>query len=201
MRFIVLLLYRCFRKICYLLQRSIIYCEMQNLGSYGKNVRIEYPAKLNNKIFIEDNVTILGHSKFIIGFGGKLIIKKNTVCSSALTVITGEHGYRLGRWRKNMIETRENDTESSVIISEDVLIGANVTLLPNVVIGRGAQVGACSVVTREIPPYAVAVGNPARVIRFLFGPEEIIDHEMMLYPENDRFKYEFLKSIQERYNR
>lgn len=53
----------------------------------------------------------------------------------------------------------------SVSIGDDVWIGTRVTILPGVKIGTGAVIGACSVVTKDIPSYAVAVGNPARVIR------------------------------------
>ena len=150
-------------------------------------------------MFIEDNVLIHGFSKFIIGPGGKLVIKRNTICSNSLTVITGEHGYKKGCWRNAIINSREKDSESSVVIGEDVLIGANVTLLPNVIIGRGAQIGACSVVTKEVPPYAVVAGSPARVLRFIFSPEEIIEHEKQLYPINDRLDYNYLKALQQKY--
>jgi maltose O-acetyltransferase len=52
-----------------------------------------------------------------------------------------------------------------VIIEDDVWIGTRVTILPGVHIGRGAVIGACSVVTKDIPQFGVAVGNPAKVLR------------------------------------
>ena len=52
-----------------------------------------------------------------------------------------------------------------VVIASDVWIGANTTILPGTSIGLSAVIGAGSVVTKDIPPFAVAVGNPARVIR------------------------------------
>lgn len=59
-----------------------------------------------------------------------------------------------------------------VTLGHDVWLGHGVIVLPGVTIGTGAAIGAGAVVTRDIPPFAVAVGNPARVIRFRF-PEEI----------------------------
>jgi acetyltransferase-like isoleucine patch superfamily enzyme len=53
-------------------------------------------------------------------------------------------------------------------------VGDNVTILEGVQIGNGAIVGAGSVVTRSLPAYAIAVGNPARVLRYRY-PEEIIE--------------------------
>ena len=52
-----------------------------------------------------------------------------------------------------------------VIIYDNVWIGGNVTILPGVKINQGAIIGAGSVVTEDIPPYVIAVGNPCRVIR------------------------------------
>ena len=53
-------------------------------------------------------------------------------------------------------------------------VGDNVTILEGVEIGNGAIVGAGAVVTRSVPPFAIAVGNPARVLRYRY-PEEIIE--------------------------
>jgi len=59
------------------------------------------------------------------------------------------------------------------MIGNDVWIGNNVTILQGVTIGDGAIVGAGSVVTKDIEPYAVYVGNPARKIKYRFAGEEI----------------------------
>lgn len=53
----------------------------------------------------------------------------------------------------------------STVVRRGASIGANATLLPGIEIGEGAMVGAGSVVVRDVPPHAVVVGNPARVVR------------------------------------
>jgi virginiamycin A acetyltransferase len=54
-----------------------------------------------------------------------------------------------------------------VTIHENVWIGFEAIILPGVTIGRGAIVGSRSVVSTDVPPYAVVVGNPARIVKYL----------------------------------
>lgn len=62
---------------------------------------------------------------------------------------------------------------NKVEIGHDVWLGHNVTVRAGVKIGHGAVVGSCSVVTKDIPPYAIAVGVPAKVIKYRFPDDEI----------------------------
>jgi acetyltransferase-like isoleucine patch superfamily enzyme len=64
-------------------------------------------------------------------------------------------------------------TKGDVLIGNDVWIGQNVIILSGVTIGYGAVIGAASLVAKSIPPYAIAAGNPAKVIRFRFPEEDI----------------------------
>ena len=56
---------------------------------------------------------------------------------------------------------------SRIHLKQNCSIGANATLLPGITVGRYAMVGAGSVVTKDVPDYAVVVGNPAKVIRYI----------------------------------
>lgn len=64
-------------------------------------------------------------------------------------------------------------TKGDVVIGNDVWVGREAFILSGVTIGHGAVVGARAVVAKDVPPYAIVVGNPARVIRYRFDPEII----------------------------
>jgi len=64
------------------------------------------------------------------------------------------------------IRLQGNAQSRPVRIEDDVWIGARVTILPGLTIGRGAVIGVGAVVTKDVPPYAICAGNPARVIRY-----------------------------------
>jgi acetyltransferase-like isoleucine patch superfamily enzyme len=64
-------------------------------------------------------------------------------------------------------------TKGDVVIGNDVWIGFGATILSGVTIGDGAAIGACSLVIRDVPPYAIVAGNPAQVIRHRFDAETV----------------------------
>jgi acetyltransferase-like isoleucine patch superfamily enzyme len=78
--------------------------------------------------------------------------------------------------KKNEITTHKYIDKKKLFfieIENDVWIGANVTIMDGVKIGSGAVIGANSLVTKNIPPYAVAVGMPAKIINYRFNKSEI----------------------------
>jgi len=81
--------------------------------------------------------------------------------------------YTLEGWEMEPPAASDMPLKGDTIIGNDVWIGQNAVILPGVHIGDGAIIGANSVVGSDIPPYAVAVGNPAREIRKRFDDELI----------------------------
>ncbi len=60
-------------------------------------------------------------------------------------------------------------SKGDIILGDDVWVGINVIICSGITIGQGAVIGAGSVVTKDIPPYSIAVGNPAKVIKKRFS--------------------------------
>lgn len=74
---------------------------------------------------------------------------------------------------KDILNHYENVNHNQIIIGNDVWIGCDVTILGGVKIGNGAVIGAGAVISKDVPPYAVVVGNPARVVKYRFSREVI----------------------------
>ncbi len=86
-----------------------------------------------------------------------------------------QHYYCSGDPETDIFTFREKKIrqKGQILIGNDVWIGAGVTLMAGIRIGDGALIGANAVVASDIPPYAIAVGNPARVIRYRFSETQI----------------------------
>lgn len=72
-----------------------------------------------------------------------------------------------------LVDRAKIEESKHTIIGNDVFIGANVTVLDGVTIGDGAVIGAGAVVSKDIPPYAIAVGTPIRIVKYRMSDEQI----------------------------
>lgn len=162
------------------------------LGHFGKNATLGIPADLKKpqNIYLYDHARLGRRSTIMTMGNSKFIMKRESGAAEGLTVITSNHKQQVGTFRT---VGNSDNIYKDIIVEEDVWIGINVTLLAGAHIGRGAIIGACSVVTKEIPPYAVAVGNPAKVVKFKWSIDDIIKHENQLYDENERIPREVLE--------
>lgn len=150
------------------------------------------------KVFLYENTHIYENATFIIsdkGEKGRFIMKKNSAAAQGLTVVTNAHAVNgtVGVLRKEKFKNKVGDENVDVVVHEDVWIGTNVTLLPGSECGRGSVIGAGSVIRKKIPPYAIVIGNPAKVVGFTMRPDEIIEHEKLLYNEFERISMEELE--------
>lgn len=172
----------------------------RKFGYFSKTARVRYPIRIKGieNVYMYDRTHILSGA-LIIAVGAKFIMKKNSGAAEGLTVVTENHLVEPGEWFLDRGSTNNFIEAEDVVIEEDVWIAANVTLLKGVTVGRGAIVGAGSVCRNSIPPYAIVLGNPAKVIGFKFTPEETIAHEKALYPESERLPLETIQNNYDKY--
>ena len=171
---------------------------INKLGFCGKNASLGIPADLKNpqNIYLHEFARIGRRSTIMTMGNSKFIMKRGCLTAEGLVVVTSNHQQVVGSFLSG---GNEDNVYKDIIVEEDVWIGINVTLLAGAHIGRGAIIGACSVVTKDIPPYAVAVGNPAKVIKFKWSIENILEHEKKLYSEKERLTRKELEAYRENY--
>lgn len=75
--------------------------------------------------------------------------------------------------KKNGTKVKFDNSDIEIQIGSDVWIGHGASILPGVKIGHGAVIGAFAVVAKDVPPYAIVVGNPAKIIKYRFNEEQI----------------------------
>ncbi len=129
----------------------------------GDNVYVGHDAMLKgyykNRMVIGDD-TWIGQGVFFHSAGGVTIGRRVGV-GPHVKILTSFHD-EAGR---DVPILESPLTFEAVVVEDDCDLGVGALLLPGVRVGRGAQVGAGAVVTRDVPPYAVVAGNPARVLR------------------------------------
>ena len=113
----------------------------------------------------------------------ELLIGNKVIFGPRPTIITGDH--KIDIVGKYICDVTDKDklpeNDLPVVIEDDCWIGANVTILKGVTIGRGSVIAAGAVVTKSCEPYSIIGGIPARLIKMRFTPDQIKEHEKILY--------------------
>lgn len=97
-----------------------------------------------------------------------VVIGADVLMGPDVVVMTAAHAFED---RDRTVREQGAQERRAVVIGDDVWIGTRVIVMPGVSIGRGAVIGAGSVVTRDVPEYAIVGGAPARFIRYR-GPDK-----------------------------
>jgi len=143
-------------------EKGVLVFHPENI-EIGNNVYVGHYTILKgyykNKMVIGDG-TWIGQQCFFHAAGG-IAIGKNVGIGPAVKIITSSHKIR--KTGKPILHNRIDF--KPVKIGDGSDIGLNTTILPGVSIGKGAQVGAGSVVTKDIPDFAVCAGVPAKIIK------------------------------------
>lgn len=123
----------------------------------GETVRLEFVAWEGSNLSIGES-TFINYGTNISTFAS---VKIGRDCNIGQYCIIMDSDYH------SVEDHHQPDTPMPVVIEDDVWLGARTVVLRGSKIGRGSVIGANSVVTGEIPPFSVAAGSPARVVRRL----------------------------------
>ncbi|MCR4666576.1 MAG: acyltransferase [Desulfovibrio sp.] len=137
--------------------------------SLGPQVRIGtgvFLTACNGSIILGERVA-LSPNVHISADDGEIVLGACTAVGPGTVLRAANHAFAL----RNIPIMDQGHTRGRIVIEEDVWIGANCVLTPDVHIGKGAIVGAGAVVTRDVPPYSIVAGVPATVIGVRGGAE------------------------------
>ena len=175
----------------------------KRLKEYMKRYNLGDGAKVSNNVVIERNHylpgcirvgnNILLAKNVYIDYSGELIIHDNV--SIANGVIIETHTHPLEKSRQVPVPSRLEIGEGVKVLSQSYIADTCHS------IGRYARIGAGTYVRSNIPPYAIVMGNPAKIIGFLYSPEEMVEFERDKYPESERTSLDKYTQWYEKYFR
>lgn len=135
---------------------NVLQIELKNNTSVGDYVIIQGSGRLT----LYENSFIGQYS--IIGCNEKIVIGKNVMIAQAVSLRDTDHAFE----RTDIPMIQQGIKTAPIVIMDDVWIGHGAVVTKGVTIGTGAIVGANAVVTKDVPPYAIVGGVPAKLIKY-----------------------------------
>jgi len=176
----------------------LMFAYREQFASCGRNVYF-YPT--NSYIFYKTievgNDVYIGPGAMLLARDSSIIIEDKSMLGPNVSIIGGNHSsHIIGKYVFDYKVTDKRATDDQpVIIKTDVWVGSGCTILKGVTVGRGAIIAAGAVVSKDVPPYSIVGGAPAKVLKFRWSVEEILEHEKLLYKPEERLERETLTSI------
>jgi len=161
----------------------------------GKNLIFD-PADhfTYHTIEVGDYVSIGGGAMFIAA-ESRILIGNKVLFGPNVTIIGGNHNTSvIGKYMYDVQDKRPED-DLDVVIEDDVWVGTGVIILNGVHVGRGSIIAAGAVVNKDVPPYVIMAGVPAKPMKLRFDLETILIHDQSLYPPEKRIPIETLVAI------
>lgn len=166
----------------------------------GENCFIGYGVIINRHHYADSFFHVGKNSHIaeecIIDYTGNITLEDYTILSEGVKILTHEHNMDLTQ-RNNL---NKGLIQHPLVIHDHASIGVKAIIMPGVSeIGRHSMVSAGAIVRRQIPPYAIVMGNPARIVGFRYPPAIIAEFEEENYPEEERIPLEILEENYKKY--
>ena len=187
MRWVAIMLYYTIYVVRGCTNRFLSFFYKKMLRGCGSNVRFSALTSdfTYRNVTIGNDVYIGPHALFLCT-ESQIFIGNKVLFGPHVTIIGGDHRITdVGRFIYDVLDKHPED-DQDVHIEDHVWIGTNTTSLKGVTVGRGSVVAAGALVTKDVPPYAIVGGVPAKVLKYRFTPEQIQEHERQLYAEDKR---------------
>lgn len=161
----------------------------------GKKV-VFHPLKSEffyKNISVGNNVYIGSGASFVAS-RSKIVIGDKVLFGPNVTIRGGNHSsHIIGKFLYDYtLSDKLLSDDEPVIIDNDVWVGTGAIILKGVHIGRGAIIAAGAVVTKDVTPYSIVGGVPAKHLKYRWSFEDIKRHEEMCYNEHERINFELL---------
>jgi len=141
------------------LRFAVLKIFLKRLGWSSLRIRDGVSIHVPEKVSIGEHTTL---NEFVVIDGSGLVNIGNWVrIAHRASILSSDHSFK----NRNIPIAKQELTLGPITIEDDVWIGCDVKILKGVHIGKGCVIGAGTVVTKDLPPYSVAVGIPARIIK------------------------------------
>lgn len=168
---------------------------------YGlpNNISVQYGVAFICEHFLVGKIQCGEHVLFArnvdIDYTGSLTFEDHVSLSEGVKILTHNHVMDFSGVKKE-----KGCIPTPLTIEDRAWIGARAVIMPGVTrIGRGAMISSDCYVRTEIPPYAIVLGNPGKIVGFRMPPKEIVAFEEANYPENERIPIEELENNYQNY--
>lgn len=162
--------------------------KIREFKSCGDNLTIDFKSSSFSLSSIE-----IGENVFIGSrayFAGNISIGNNIMFGPNVTILDGDHLFGVIGESVRFLKPILNENSKKVTIEDEVWCGASAIILKGVTLGMGSVIGAGSIVSKDIPPFTIAVGNPCKPVKLIFTDEELRRHLYILGRT-----YEFIDKI------
>ena len=161
----------------------------------GKNLFVEFDVNISRQHYLDGTISIgddvLLAKHVFIDYSGQVVLRDGVKISDGVVIESHSHF---------IDKTDGSAIPGHLIIDDHVKIYTRAYIADTChQIGRHARIGAGCYVRNNIPPYAIVMGNPAKIVGFVATPKELIEFEKENYPESERIPIEILEKNYNKY--